>query len=343
MKFRVVHVDGSKKGQTESFDVPSLTVGRDPSNVLAFDPHKDDRVSTRHAEIKEQGGTVMLTDLGSRNGTFVGGSKIQGSVAITSGSLIQFGEKGPMVTVHFEAAAPAPATAPMPVAAPPPQPKKGGCGGCVIAIVVIFVLLVLGGVIGAVVYFWGDISAKIKSPSSTSNDTGGSPDTKTGSSPDTKSGGDKTGPKETESPWKTAGIGSSYDFETKVHVEGQEKDLQSSQKWTLVGRTDTMAKIKLETFGPDGKPAGEPTEMQLPLKNPPAFKNPNQKIEEKDETIETPAGKFECHYTRIESKFGDQVSVVESWLPKDLPVPAKSITKSSASTVSMMLTKIDKK
>ena len=41
MQLTVVHVDGSKRGQTETFNQPIVAVGRDPSNQLAFDPFKD--------------------------------------------------------------------------------------------------------------------------------------------------------------------------------------------------------------------------------------------------------------------------------------------------------------
>src|SRR2546423_1553855 len=138
MKFKITHIEGSRKGATETFDAPVLTVGRDPSNVLVFDPIKDDRVSTRHAQLAEVSGQVVVTDLGSRNGTFVNGQRVQGSMPAPSGALVQFGEQGPQVIVHYEgggAASKAPA-------------KAGGGGGagkgCMIALVVLLLLGVCG-------------------------------------------------------------------------------------------------------------------------------------------------------------------------------------------------------
>ncbi len=101
MKLTVIHLEGSKQGQTEEIPGPVVAVGRDPSNQLAFDPYQDLDVSTRHASITFQGQQVMLQDLGSKNGTFVNGQQIQGAVPLPDGSLVQFGDKGPKVKVNF--------------------------------------------------------------------------------------------------------------------------------------------------------------------------------------------------------------------------------------------------
>lgn len=138
MKLRLTHVEGSRKGTVDNFDVPVLTVGRDPSNVLAFDPVKDDRVSTKHAALSEQGGSLVVTDLGSRNGTLVNGKKIQGPTPVPSGSLVQFGENGPMIMVAYETAA---------AAAPAPVAKKGGGGCAIVAVIVIFLVAIVAVVL----------------------------------------------------------------------------------------------------------------------------------------------------------------------------------------------------
>jgi hypothetical protein len=142
MKVKVTHVEGSKKGSIESFDLPVLTVGRDPSNALVFDPVKDDRVSTKHAALSEQGGGLIVTDMGSRNGTYVNGQKISGPTPVPSGGLVQFGEHGPMVMIAYEvAAAPAPA----------PPPAKKSNAGCVILAFVFFVGVAF--VVAGAIYF----------------------------------------------------------------------------------------------------------------------------------------------------------------------------------------------
>lgn len=98
MKLTVVHLEGSKQGLTETLTGQVITIGRDPSNVLSFDPFKDLDVSSRHASISVQGGQAILQDLGSTNGTFLNGSKVTGAIPLPAGGcMIQFGESGPKV------------------------------------------------------------------------------------------------------------------------------------------------------------------------------------------------------------------------------------------------------
>lgn len=101
MKLTVTHLEGSKQGQTEYAPGPVISLGRDPANNIAFDPHKDLDVSTRHATVTFQGEQVMLQDLGSRNGTFLNGAKVNGAVPLPNGSIVQFGEKGPKVKLDY--------------------------------------------------------------------------------------------------------------------------------------------------------------------------------------------------------------------------------------------------
>lgn len=48
-------------------------------------------VSRRHAELVRDGATVTLRDLGSTNGTFVNGTKVDGEVTLRHGDEVQFG------------------------------------------------------------------------------------------------------------------------------------------------------------------------------------------------------------------------------------------------------------
>jgi pSer/pThr/pTyr-binding forkhead associated (FHA) protein/S1-C subfamily serine protease len=102
MKLTVVHLEGSKQGLTETLTGQVITVGRDPSNSLSFDPFKDLDVSTRHASIAMQGGQVVLQDLGSTNGTYLNGEKMSAAVPIpANGCIVQFGENGPKVQLSW--------------------------------------------------------------------------------------------------------------------------------------------------------------------------------------------------------------------------------------------------
>lgn len=101
MKLTVVHLEGSRQGQTQHLAGPLVRVGRDPSCELAFDAHADLDVSAQHASITFQGQQVMLQDLGSSNGTFLNGSKLSAAVPLPNDSVVQFGEGGPKVRLQY--------------------------------------------------------------------------------------------------------------------------------------------------------------------------------------------------------------------------------------------------
>ena len=63
-------------------------IGRDPGARLLLDSV---RVSRRHAKIAVDGASAVLEDLGSRNGTWVKGARIDGPVSLTDGDAISIG------------------------------------------------------------------------------------------------------------------------------------------------------------------------------------------------------------------------------------------------------------
>jgi hypothetical protein len=63
-------------------------VGRHPDSVVPID---SSTVSRTHARIQLLGGRAILTDLGSRNGTYVRGVKVEGSVTLRDGDSIMLG------------------------------------------------------------------------------------------------------------------------------------------------------------------------------------------------------------------------------------------------------------
>jgi pSer/pThr/pTyr-binding forkhead associated (FHA) protein/S1-C subfamily serine protease len=52
-------------------------------------------VSARHAELRVEGHTWLLADLGSRNGTFLNGKRVTGPTPVGQGDVIRLGESGP--------------------------------------------------------------------------------------------------------------------------------------------------------------------------------------------------------------------------------------------------------
>jgi len=68
-----------------------LTIGRLPDNDLALD---SPLISRRHARLLHEGGGSFLEDLGSTNGTFVDGQRIEGRVALRPGARVDIGTFG---------------------------------------------------------------------------------------------------------------------------------------------------------------------------------------------------------------------------------------------------------
>jgi pSer/pThr/pTyr-binding forkhead associated (FHA) protein len=82
-------VGGPLDGKTWPFD-REITIGRD--DAVAGACIKLDRyVSRRHAQLREQSGALVLTDLASRNGTKVAGRHVAGDESIAVGDRFQVG------------------------------------------------------------------------------------------------------------------------------------------------------------------------------------------------------------------------------------------------------------
>jgi hypothetical protein len=137
VSLKVTHTFGRNAGAVQTLDKAVIRFGRAPDCDVVFDPDYDRDASSHHAEARFEGGTWVLSDLGSRNGTLLRGQKITRET-LRSGDEITFGAKGPRVRIDVEGGAPAAAappaaakgsTVPMPVAGgaaqapqPPPAP-----------------------------------------------------------------------------------------------------------------------------------------------------------------------------------------------------------------------------
>lgn len=99
---------GARAGQALRFDKGVIVVGRHAVSDLRFDPEKDLDVSGRHAEIRNLSEVYTLHDTGSTNGTFVNGTRVEGSegVQLNDGDRLQFGRSGPEVSIAMSPARP---------------------------------------------------------------------------------------------------------------------------------------------------------------------------------------------------------------------------------------------
>lgn len=102
------HLSGARA--TEIDIVPlgahrELILGRAPSAAVRFDAQYDVRVGRHHARIVPRDDGRMgfvIVDLGSVNGTFVNGRRVEGAVDLLSGDIVQLGDDGPRVEIGFE-------------------------------------------------------------------------------------------------------------------------------------------------------------------------------------------------------------------------------------------------
>jgi pSer/pThr/pTyr-binding forkhead associated (FHA) protein len=131
---------GPMKGQTFSLVSVLANVGRGPHNDIVI---VEESVSDSHAKLQRREGVWYVTDLGSTNGTYIGGRRIASEEKLTSDADIRFGgvplvfratvtehATDPKVgtrqlsvdAVKRAAAAPAPAAAAAPAPRPRPSP-----------------------------------------------------------------------------------------------------------------------------------------------------------------------------------------------------------------------------
>jgi serine protease Do len=95
------HRSGSKANQIEEFPLAqyrTVSFGRTATSAVKYDPDRDDLVSREHAKIEQDQNDptrFTITDLNSRNGTFVNKQRVTGVAMIKAGDTIQFGPGGP--------------------------------------------------------------------------------------------------------------------------------------------------------------------------------------------------------------------------------------------------------
>ena len=88
------------------FDQPVVVIGRDPSCDLVVDQAAWPMVSRMHAELRLEDRRCLLFDKNSTQGTFINGQRVVQPTEIQTGTLIQFGQNGPVLTMEILVDAP---------------------------------------------------------------------------------------------------------------------------------------------------------------------------------------------------------------------------------------------
>ncbi len=91
----IIILEDIGSGTSHRLPIPCV-IGRSPDNDLSL---TDETVSQRHAKILDENGSVIIEDLGSRNGVFVNGFQVEKRAALSPGDSIQVGR----VTLKYDA------------------------------------------------------------------------------------------------------------------------------------------------------------------------------------------------------------------------------------------------
>jgi S1-C subfamily serine protease len=133
VKAQFKFLSGARAGQIEAFRKGYIGLGRHPLSDVRFDAERDLDVSSRHAAIVRKTEGFVLQDLGSRNGTFVNGTRITGDTLLAEGDVIGFGSNGPALefgVIEADVELPQRSSSPLEIfhAAPRPTPSRQSTG-----------------------------------------------------------------------------------------------------------------------------------------------------------------------------------------------------------------------
>jgi hypothetical protein len=114
------HISGTRANQVDDFDADGfreILIGREEGSSVRYDGQLEDLVSRTHARIYGEpagSSSFYISDLQSRNGTFLNRQRIGAPSRIHHGDVVQFGSGGPELRFELD---PAPVTAARPTRA----------------------------------------------------------------------------------------------------------------------------------------------------------------------------------------------------------------------------------
>lgn len=98
----VDHLGANHLGERRRhFDHERVVLGSDEGCGLRFDRDREPQVSGRHAELERRGDQLVLRDLGSANGSYLAGTKIDGDTAVAPDQEIRLGPGGPKLRARI--------------------------------------------------------------------------------------------------------------------------------------------------------------------------------------------------------------------------------------------------
>lgn len=92
-------LSGGRAGEVRRFTEDTVLVGRAEGAQLRLDPDQDLHVSAQHARLLRRSDAWWVVDLGSRNGTWLNGQRVEEPVPLHPGMRVRLGWEGPELEI----------------------------------------------------------------------------------------------------------------------------------------------------------------------------------------------------------------------------------------------------
>lgn len=92
---RLTILSGARAGTTEPLTGPVASIGRHPTCHVRLDPEQDTAVANRHTVVQRKDAVWVVRDLGSAQGTYLNGRRLEAEEPLNDGDVIRLGSAGP--------------------------------------------------------------------------------------------------------------------------------------------------------------------------------------------------------------------------------------------------------